>query len=230
METRFRWLKVEPLSRRHLAVVATAMQTSRYSRDSQSGFVLDMVRADLIEGTFIERFQFVEKFPDLLGGQVSLDRIEFRQTHFRLAIDYPQLELRDPSRSVKTLLNYIAGALDYKVAISSVEIQPLDWVSSIEAAGAKIKVLALRTNRFPVSNAVAGIIQLVGTQEVRNYLLTLTGKRKVNIDGLQCMWSTDAGEWKADLRLGGSARILSSPNAKSGLPFRDAIANAITKG
>lgn len=223
METRFRWLQLAPFSRQQLNLLAGEMQTRAYSRNKQNGFVMTTVRSDSLEGIYIERFQFVETLKDPLGGEISVNRVEFRRTEFRIATTYPQLELRNPGRSVKVLLTQIASALDHKVAITSVEITPLEWVAAIERDGKAVTVLAVRTNRFQVSNAVSGSIQLVGTQDVRKHVKDLLGKRQATVDGLLCGWSTESGDWRIELRLGGSARILSAPDNDGSTLLRRAI-------
>lgn len=223
MDPRFRWLKLTPFSRRQLAVVAAAMKARAYSRESQNGFLLTTVRSDLLEGTYVERVQFVEKLRDPLGGEVSLDRVEFRQTDFRLTASFPQLELCNPSRSVKPLLNCIACALDFKVAISGIEISPLDWAAAIEAKGVALQITALRSSRFPLTTSVLATVQLSGTQEVRTHLRTLVGNRLVGVDAVVCGWQAETGVWKVELRRSAVAEVFSAPGDTPETKLREAL-------
>lgn len=103
------------------------------------------------------------------------------------------------------------------------------WVAAIEATGASVQILALRSSRFPVAASAEGAIQLIGTQDVRAHLRTLVGKRAVSIDGLVCGWQEEAGGWRAELRAAGSAQVFSSPSDEPGTKLREAIASATAK-
>jgi len=223
MDHRFRWLQMAPFARRQVATVAAAMKARAYSRESQNGFLLTTVRSEFVEGTYIERVQFVEKLRDPLGGEVSLNRVEFRQIDFRLSVGFPQLELRNASRSVKPLLNHIASALDFKVAISGIRIGPLDWVAAIESQGVSVQITALRSNRFPLTASVLAAIQLSGAQDVRAHLRTLIGNRSVGVDAVVCGWQGETGVWKVELRTSGVAEVFSAPGDTPEAKLREAL-------
>ena len=223
MDHRFRWLQLAPFARRQVATVAAAMTARAYSRESQNGVLLTTVRSELVEGTYVERVQFVEKLRDPLGGEVSLKRVEFRQTDFRLSVGFPQLELRNPSRSVKPLLNHIASALDFKVAISGIQIGPLDWVAAIESQGVSVQITALRSNRFPLTASILAAIQLNGAQDVRTHLRTLVGNRSVSVDAVVCGWQGETGVWKVELRTSGVAEVFSAPGDFPETKLREAL-------
>ena len=89
MHTRYRWLSVAPLGRAQLAKVASAMQAKPYSREAKSGYSLSTVRGDWLEGAYTERVEYVERVTDPLGGELSISRVEFRRTEFRIGLVYP---------------------------------------------------------------------------------------------------------------------------------------------
>ena len=104
MHTRYRWLSVAPLGRAQLAKVASAMQAKPYSREAKSGYSLSTIRGDWFEAPIPSGMEYVERVTDPLGGELSISRVEFRRTEFRIGVVYPQLELRDPARQVLAAL------------------------------------------------------------------------------------------------------------------------------
>ena len=141
MHTRYRWLSVAPLGRAQLAKVASAMQAKPYSREAKSGYSLSTIRGDWLEGAYTERVEYVERVTDPLGGELSISRVEFRRTEFRIGVVYPQLELRDPARQVRPLLNLIGDSLDFHVAVTPISVSPLLWAEALTSQGEAVQVL-----------------------------------------------------------------------------------------
>lgn len=225
MNVRYRWLRLDPLGRPGLVKITAAMESKPYARKGVSGYNLTSVRTDWIEGTFTERLEYTEKLPDPLGGEVSVQRVEFRQTDFRIAVAYPQLEFKNPARNVRPITNLIGEALDFQVAIAPIAVSPLEWVKQISQMGEPVQILGIRSGKFPLSNEVQASVIVAGTSDVRTSLPSLLGKRTIEIDSAVCGWGNAANEWRIELRSAGSANVLNSPVANPAQILRKALSN-----
>jgi hypothetical protein len=225
MIARFRWMKVSPLTRSQLAKVANAMQQRPYGREVKSGYSLTTVRADFIEGTFTERLDYVEKIPDPLGGELSVSRVEFRRTEFRVGTAFPQIEFRNPARQVRPIINLIANCLDFQVAIVSVAPSPLAWAKALSNLGKPIQVLRIRSTQFSLSNEAQASVLVNGTTDVRPLLPTLLGNRRIEAEAIVCGWGNDSGRWLVELRATGCANVFASQAGNPSLVLRKALAS-----
>lgn len=223
MNARYRWLKLDPLGRGQVAKIATAMQAKPYIRDVTSGYSLTTVRSDCIEGTFTERLEYVEKILDPLGGELSVQRVEFRRTDFRIGTTYPHVELKNPARQVKPLLNLIAETLDFQVAVCAIEVSPLEWVKQLAKLGEPVQVFRIRSGQFALSNEAQASVIVTGTSDVRSTLPALLGKRVIEAESVVCGWRSPAGEWRVELRSSGCANVVSAPLDNPAQVFRKAL-------
>lgn len=211
MNARFRWLTITPLGRAHLARVALAMQAKPYGRDTKSGYSLSTVRAELIEGAYTERLDYVQKILDPFGAELSIARIEFRRTEFRLGTAYPQLQLRNPARQIKPLINLIGNSLDFQVAVTPISLSPLAWAKALAKVTESVQVLTIRSTKFSLSNDAHASVVISGARDVRPLLLSLLCKRSVDADSVVCGWGGEANEWRVELRTAGCAIVTASP-------------------
>jgi hypothetical protein len=223
MHTRYRWLSVVPLGRAQLAKVASAMQAKPYSRQAKSGYSLSTVRGDWLEGAYTERVEYVERVTDPLGGELSISRVEFRRTEFRLSVVYPQLEMRDPARQVRPLINLIGDSLDFHVAVTPISVSPLLWVKALTTQGEAVQILTIRSTKFSLSNDARASVLVTGTSDVRASLPTLLGTRPVEADYIVCGWGSESRQWRVELRATGCASVLMSPVDNPGQVLRKAL-------
>jgi len=223
MHARYRWLSVAPLGRAQLAKVASAMQAKPYSREAKSGYSLSTVRGDWLEGAYTERVEYVERVTDPLGGELSISRVEFRRTEFRVGVAYPQLELRDPARQVRPLINLIGDSLNFQVAVTPISVSPLVWAKALAAEGEAVRVLSIRSTKFSLSNDVRASVLVTGTSDVRPSLPTLLGTRPIEADYVVCGWGSENRHWRVELRATACASVLMSPVDNPGQVLRKAL-------
>ena len=224
MNARYHWLSVAPLGRAQIAKIASAMQAKPYSRDSKSGYSLSTVRTDWIEGAFTERVEYIERLADPLGGELSISRVEFRRTEFRLGAAFPQLELRDPARQIRPLINLIGDSLDFQVALTPIVSSPLVWAKGLARDREAVRVLAIRSTKFSLSNDARASVIVTGASDVRALLPTFLGKRVIEAESVVCGWGSPGAEWRVELRATGRANVLLSPVDNPGQLLRKALA------
>lgn len=224
MSARFRWLSLKPLGRVQLSKIASAMQAKPYVRGVTSGYGLATIRADWIEGTFTERLEYIEKLSDPLGGELSVSRVEFRRTDFRIGTAYPQLEFKNPARQVRPVINLIAESLDFQIAVEPLSVSPFAWAKELAKLGEPVQVLGIRSAKFSLSNEVQASVVVTGTSDVRGLMPTLIGKRTIEADSIVCAWRAEGGDWQVELKDSGCANVIVTPVENPGNLLRKALA------
>lgn len=223
MNARYRWMSISPFGRAQLKKLAEAMQANPYRRDVKAGYSLITVRAEWLEGYYVERVEYIEKVTDPLGDEVSVPRVEFRRTEFFISTAFPQIELRNPARQTRPLMNLIGDTLDYQVAIAAISSPPLSWVKALAKAGEPVQVLGLRSSRFSLSNEVQASFTVNGTSDVRSLLPSLLNGRHFEVDSVVCAWKAQQGEWRVELKATGSANVITCPADIPGQVLRKAL-------
>lgn len=157
-----------------------------FGADVSHGFVIDRVRDDLLEGRYIERIEYTDTVTDPFGVELVFDRVEFRQSSFRATPSGPGLELRDPPRSVQSLLNRLSEASDFEVAITAQAVDVLAWSAKFQNLAELISVVdSLQVNALELEPGIRAKIVIKGDSDVRSACATLTGPRKFSMEKIQ---------------------------------------------
>lgn len=150
------------------------------------GFVIDRVREEFLEARYVERIEYTETITDPFGIELSFDRVEFRQSSFRASPYGPGLELRNPPRSVQSLLNRLSEATDFEVAIVPHTVDVLEWGTRLHAlSGLKSVVDSLQLNSVALEPGIQAKIVVKGDRDVREAYAALTSQRKHTLEKIQ---------------------------------------------
>lgn len=160
------------------------MQKREYSRRRSNGFRLSDVRRDYLSGRFIERVEWDDVIEDPASGEIQVHRVEFRQLSFRISAGVPNLEVHDAPRSLRSFLHEFAECVGIDVAPEQVAISPSVWLEEIENAGGRALVTALTAGGLTLSAYSSAAIRIVGTEDVRQHLAQLVGRKKAPIERL----------------------------------------------
>lgn len=181
---RYRWLQADwPISMRALS---KRLKARPFGSDVSHGFVIDRVRDDLLEGRYIERIEYTDTVTDPFGVELAFERVEFRQSSFRAAPSGPGLELRDPPRSVQSLLNRLSEASDFEVAITPQAVDVLEWSAKFQNLAELTSVVdSLQINSLELEPSVRAKIVIKGDRDVRSACTALTGPRKFSMEKIQ---------------------------------------------
>jgi hypothetical protein len=207
MQTRFRWFKVLPLAKPALAKLAKHFQASIYGKTVSRGFRLESVRSDRIEGIFIERREYEETLIDPLGDDIRIHRVAFEHLPFTINATSGLLRVTNPGKLVPVLTELIASALDYSVAITAVELDPLSWLKSISSAQDTVVLTALKSFPISLSNSISGVVKLSGEGEMIKELSALLGSNKFKISNLTVRLIRGSLDCKFELRSSGVAVV-----------------------
>lgn len=182
--TRYRWLEADwPAAIKGLS---KKVRQNSFRTEGHSGFLLDRVRDDFLEARYIERFEFQETVSDPFGKEVTLDRLEYRQTAFRATATWPGLELIDPSRSVQQLLNELIEASDFSVSLAPLSVDVLKWAEGIQQTfGGLLTISSIQLGGLKLEDSTTAKVVLKGEKDVREACRKLTGNRPHVLEKLQ---------------------------------------------
>lgn len=204
--TRHRWLRAEwPLSIRTLA---KRVRQQEFSEGHVSGFILDRVRDDLLEARFVERYEYTETVSDPYGKELTIDRLEFRQTAFRARPGWPGLELLDAPRSTQSLVSGLLEASNFELAVSPIDVNVLVWAEEFQRVlGAEIVIDSLQVAGLVVADGIKARLVLKGEKDVRAACNEMIQGRTHVLEKLQLRVTVRGSRTTIVLTNGASAKV-----------------------
>lgn len=184
MTKRYRWYRADwPIPIRE---VAKKLKERPFSQEGLDGFVLSRIRDDFIEGSYIERLQFVDTVVDPFGASHLYDRVEFRTSAFRISSDGGGLEVLNPPRSIQPLMNRLSEAVDFRVSISPHMVSVLDWATDFQLCmGLIATVDSVQINSLQLAQKIEAKAVIKGDDGVLEACLALAEGRPYNLEKIQ---------------------------------------------
>lgn len=184
MARRYRWLKAHwPIS---MKTLGRRLKAWEFQGDATHGFVIDRLRDDLLEARYVERVEYTETITDPFGKELSFERVEFRQSHFRATAYGAGLEIRDPPRTVQPLMNRLSEATDFEVTISPYTVDVLAWAARfLNASGLSCHVDSLQMSDLQLEEGVVAKVVLKGDRDVRLASTKLALNRRYHLERIQ---------------------------------------------
>ncbi|MDR6208237.1 hypothetical protein [Paraburkholderia graminis] len=182
--TRYRWLEAEwPSSVRGLA---KQIQHHSFADGKSSGFILDRVRDDCVESRFIERYEYEETVADPFGKELTLRRLEFRQTSFRATPSWPGLELVDAPRSLQSFMSELGEACKFDLGITPLTVDVMTWAQVFEEKlDSPIVIDSIQLGALQLGKDVRAKVVLKGEADVRAACDKLVSGKKHILEKLQ---------------------------------------------
>lgn len=182
--SRYRWFNAEwPISIRTLA---KRLKAASFGEESSHGFVIDRVRDDYLEARYVERIQFTDTVIDPFGRELAFEHVEFRQCSFKASGTAPGLELLDAPRSTQNLLNRLAEASDFSLAINPFSVDVLAWAARFQSlAGIELIVDSVQLGALELETGITAKAIIKGERDVRSACARLTSKRKYAMEKIQ---------------------------------------------
>lgn len=202
---RYKYLCAEwPIS---ISTLAERLRANPFSDDTGDGFTLERVRNSVIEGRHFEKVVVSESVSDPFGKESTYELVTYRDTSFRLSRSYPQIELRNPPRSIRGFVNRIAELMQFNVAVESLSVDPLQWADGIKASGQVAGyVQTIDISGVAVETEVSARFCLVGKRDVLSAASKLVAKRAHTVDRLSMRIVSPLGEHSVILSATGSIR------------------------
>ena len=181
---RVRWLSAEwPISMRTLA---TKMKGHLFTENSFDGFVIDRVRDNFIEAHYIEKMSYQESITDPFGKEEVFDRVSYRSIEFTLFSDFPNIELRDASRSTRELTNKLLEICKFSLTVIPLAIDLLEWIKAIQIVlNQDLLVDSLQVSGFEIEKDIAAKILIKSHIDVRSALKNITMDKKYLLEKVQ---------------------------------------------
>jgi hypothetical protein len=202
---RFKYLCAEwPVS---ISTLAERLRANPFSDEAGDGFTLERVRNSVIEGRHYEKVVVNESISDPFGKESTYELVTYRDTPFRFSRTYPQIELRNPPRSIRVFVNRIAELMQFNVAVESLAIDPLLWADRIKGAGqVSGYVQTIDISGVAVEPEVSARFGLVGERDVLSAASKLIAKRAHTVDRLCLRIVSPLGDHSVILSATGSFR------------------------
>lgn len=174
---RYKWLNVEWPVR--IDQLALRMKSLDFSNNQQHGFVIDKIRAELIEARYIEKISFTDTVTDPFGNETKFDRIEYRECAFRVTNAAPTLELINAPRSLQALLNRFSEITDFEVSIEQLRVDVLLWAEEllkvIHGAGS---LDSMQISKLELGKKTFAKILVTGEQDIKSLSAELINGRR----------------------------------------------------
>ncbi len=223
---RVKWFSLGGITKRSLEILVTGMLKSPYSDDSGSGFLLGTVRPSSIEGRFLEKRQIKDEVIDPFGKTLEFNRIDFKETRFRIAIGKAELEIHNPSRSLHEFFNQLSKLSGRTISIEALSVNVLAWHERLAMAISGAIVTSLAVSNLPLSASVSAQVILTGSEDVRSVLADITGNRQFQVKELVTTWMTPSGSVRAWLHHEGKVKLSGQDDDASMSALRKTLINA----
>lgn len=115
-----------------MLVLAKRLKSRAFGNEQSEGFVLDRVRDDYLEATFVEKVEYDDRVIDPFGVESNFHRVEYRKCEFKASLAGPGLELVDAPRSVQAMISRLAEATEFSLAISPLSVNVLAWAAGVQ--------------------------------------------------------------------------------------------------
>lgn len=207
---RVRWMRAKcPSTIRQLA---KQLQNSKFTTESDEGFVIERVRDEFLEARYIERISFQQSISDPFGNTFVIDRLEFRQVDFTLTKAFPELELRMPPRGLKGFTGALLKASGFTMELEQHAVRLSKWIAALERQlGAKLIPRAAVASEIELEDGASARLAISGHRDIRPSLASLLPNRAYELETMQLDCRFDQSIEKLTLSSDCTARY--SPSA-----------------
>ncbi|MFG1205544.1 hypothetical protein [Xanthobacter flavus] len=182
--SRHRWYEVRWPTR--IRDIAAKLERWPFREEASDGFLVDRVREGYIEGRFIERMEVSNQTVNPFGEKLSFNRVEFRQSRFRLSKSSPGLEISGPAPGSIRLINKVAELNEYRVSISDLRVDIFDWLERFkERAGCSGFIDIIQVGQLRLGGTVSARAIVRGKEDVRSAAERLTGSLDSVVEKIQ---------------------------------------------
>lgn len=161
MKQRIKWFSLAS-SGPALSSLAARLRRLQYSEAVGVGFRLEQVGKANVSGSFIERLTYEDQIEDPFGKVLTFKRVEFRVVRFELRDRFPNLEIVDPPRSLKTFFSQLSAAMDHQLEVIDVRPPVLAWLRALEQEVGRVRVRTMKIAALSLSTSVRADLVLRG--------------------------------------------------------------------
>ena len=203
---RIKWLAAEwPAAMR---TIGAKLKTISFVEDSLDGFFVERIRDDYVQGRYIEKFAYREVITDPFGNETVVDRTAYSSTDFTLFAHFPHIELLNPQRNTKGLVNRLLEVCNFKLVVSPIEADLLRWVATAQRAlSQKVRVDSLQVSDVELQDGVSAKMLLKGDRDVRAAVDDIVCGRRYTLDKVQMKLNAAGKSVTVHIARNGTAKI-----------------------
>jgi hypothetical protein len=220
---RLRWLEVEmPFS---IRTFGNKLKKLAFTSELSEGFIVDRIRDTYLEARYVEKIPIHEVGQDPLGNEYVFERVDYRQTEFRVSKDYPHLELANAPRGIQGFTSRLTEIGDFALSISGIETDVLRWAEKLNKVFPdQFMVDLAQASGLVIEDNVTARVIINGTVDVRGALDRFTSKSRPGVDRLQIRFNRGHEVARAILFSDGAARVINDPTQELAPMLRKTLA------
>lgn len=190
--------------------LASRLRAAPFSDAKGTGFLITRSRQTELEARHIEKLEGATTFEDPLGRQITRNVLEYRTSDFVYRTAGPELEVRNPARSLKLLLSQLGQRLDFPV-ITPCEMAPVVWADKLSKHAHASRIVGVEVREIDVGRQVTATLTARGPGDVLKRLRAMSGVRGGTVHRVDLALRLDrsADEIWCRLETGGRARVRS---------------------
>lgn len=174
--TRYRWLDTS--WSQSISQLALRMKNIGFHNNSSHGFVIDKLRESYIDARYIEKIDFTDTVVDPFGNERFFERVEYRESAFRVSSGVLGLELKNSPRSLQALLSRFSEITDFQASITPINVDVLAWARKLkEVWGQEFVLDSMQISKLKLDSKVSAKVLISGDCDVRESSKLLTESR-----------------------------------------------------
>jgi hypothetical protein len=172
-----------------LRALAARMRARAFTEETPDGFLLERSREDHIEGRYIEKMSYQETIPDPFGHELTFDRVTYREVNFTIYREFPQLELRNPPRSMQAFMSRLSELTDFSVATATLSVDVMRWAELLRVKlDTQMVMDTVQLSAVTISSEVTATIVLRSERDVRESIPAIAKGRTYTVDKVRLKW------------------------------------------
>lgn len=220
---KIRWLKAEwPLS---ISEISKALLAHQYNDTTGHGFLLSTADQFNIAGSYIEKITNISVVTDPFGNQIESIDVTYYTSKFYIDSSSNVLELIDPPRSIRKLLNKFHNILGIGLELSEIKVDPLIWLHLIEEVYGQLLVQNISSSGITVSPNGLARVSVAGKKDIRREFGQLTGNKFCIIDKIKASGTIENCNVSIELSKNGATQI----NGQIFDTLQDTLKKCLTK-
>lgn len=162
---RYRWFFIDfPLP---IDLLYKRIKEYIFYESSQSGFIINKTREDIISGKYITKENIKDIITDPFGKNSSYERIIYNQIDFCIFKDISLLEIKNPPRSINNFANKLLEILDFKLTLSQINIDLISWYYNfLSAENINAEISSIFANNILLSDKTKAKMIVSSTDHV----------------------------------------------------------------
>ncbi len=170
-----------------LRALASKLEAYPLALDGESGFRVEKLRSQSLEAVYFERHTTTEHLVDPFGRESALERTAYKSLRFIVCNRYPELELVDAQRGLKSFLSRVAEITSFEAVVEPLTIDVLAWARAINSGPSRsLRVGGISVADLNVENGITGKLALSSREhDVEGALTRLLARRTYSVQKVQ---------------------------------------------